>query len=310
MARLLASALWLSALVKAFTVVPLTSSSHANCPFSLRTTSVLVSAQRQICEFDASDFALPTGEWPYTAQDLSRLDNSLDSYFYTTPRFVTHIDDRAIHSLTTFYREEMNDLAASKSNLQNINVLDLCSSWISHLPKDLDVPYGKVIGVGMNQPELQANPQLTDYVVQDLNTSPQLQQFEDESFDVICNVVSVDYLSSPREIFQEIHRILRPGGLALMSFSNRCFPTKAVNMWLQADDIGRMTIVASYFHYTAQWKSIEALDILPEKQQRPKPPALQEVLQNPSKGFAWMSAASAVQRGNTGDPMFVVRAVK
>lgn len=281
------------------------------CPF-LPSTNPLppsqLSAQRLICEFEASDFALSTGEWPYTVQDLGRLDDSNDSSFYDVPRFVTHIDDRAIQSLTNFYREEMAALALRKNG--DIDVLDLCSSWISHLPDDEIVPFGKVVGVGMNQKELEANKQLTDYVVQDLNVNPKLEEFEDGSFDVICNVVSVDYLKNPKEIFEEMHRILRPGGLSLMSFSNRCFPTKAVNMWLQADDIGRMTIVGSYYHYTANWKSIEALDIIPEKMEAPKAPSMKEILQNPAKGFAWMSAAGAVNQQNTGDPMYVVRGVK
>ena len=82
----------------------------------------------------------------------------------------------------------------------------------------------------MNQKELEANKQLNDFVVQDLNENPILSQFEDNSFDVICNVVSVDYLTKPLEIFKEMHRILRPGGISLMSFSNRCFPTKAIAM--------------------------------------------------------------------------------
>jgi len=266
-------------------------------------------AQRKICDFETSDFALPTGEWPYTEQDMGRLDSSKDTYFYDAPRFVTHIDDRAISALTDFYREEMSAMAL-KAN-RDVDVLDLCSSWISHLPEDDIVPFGRVVGVGMNKDELQANKQLTEYFVQDLNENPQLQQFEDNSFDIICNVVSVDYLTKPREIFQEMHRILRPGGLALMSFSNRCFPTKAVQMWLNADDIGRMTIVASYFHYSANWTGgIEALDIIPTRQETPKAPSMKDLLSDPVKGFAWMTAASAVQKQNSGDPMYVVKAMK
>ena len=280
---------------------------HDNSPTSL-------AAQRQICEFEASDFALPTGEWPYTEQDMGRLDASKDTFFYDTPRFVTHIDDRAISALKDFYREEMAALAVKKqqksSGSSDVDVLDLCSSWISHLPEDDIVPFGRVVGVGMNEEELKANEQLTEYFVQDLNDNPQLSQFEDNSFDVICNVVSVDYLVKPREIFQEMHRILRPGGLSLMSFSNRCFPSKAVQMWLNADDIGRMTIVGSYFHYSANWKEIEALDIIPPKLETPKAPGMKEMFSNPAKGFAWMTTASAVSKQNSGDPMYVIKGTK
>lgn len=261
-------------------------------------------ASRSICTFEKSDFALPTGEWPYTDRDLSRLDNSEDNYFYTQPRFVTHIDDRAIESLTAYYKEEFEALTNDKP----LDVLDLCSSWISHLPDD--VKLGRVVGIGMNEQELAANKQLTEWQVQDLNKDPKLSQYDDNSFDVVCNVVSVDYLTKPREIFQEMYRILRPGGVALMSFSNRCFPSKAVSMWLQADDIGRMTIVASYFHYSAPWSSIEALDIKLPPMQLPERPSFGEMFSNPSAGFAWMNTAASVQKANAGDPMFVVKAVK
>jgi len=298
------------------------SSSSASSPFRRRPTTTnarplpqqqqQLLAQRQIAEFDTSDFSLPTGEWPYSDSDFSRIDPSVDTRFYDTPRFVTHIDDRAIGALTAFYTEEMTALAKQNGDKKGgLDVLDLCSSWISHLPQDdKRVPYGNVVGIGMNEEELKANPQLTNYYVQDLNINPKLDQFDDNSFDVICNVVSVDYLTKPREIFQEMHRVLRPDGICLMSFSNRCFPTKAINMWLQQDDIGRMTIVASYFHYSAQWKSIEALDIIPPPVAAPVAPSMGDVFSNPAKGFAWMTAAAAAQKSNSGDPMYVVKAIK
>lgn len=181
---------------------------------SSRSTDNALYYSKSICTFDDNDFAGKTGDWPYTDADLNRLDNSVDTIFYDSPRFVTHIDDVAISALTAFYKEEFTAM-----NKDKLDVLDLCSSWISHLPED--ARYGKVIGVGMNAQELQANKQLTEYFVQDLNTNPDLSQFEDNSFDVVCNVVSVDYLTKPLEIFKEMHRILRPGGVSLMTFSNR-----------------------------------------------------------------------------------------
>lgn len=257
---------------------------------------------KSIVTFDESDFAGKQGDWPYTAADLNRLDNSGDSVFYDQPRFVTHIDDSAISYLTKFYRQEFASLSE-----ESLDVLDLCSSWISHLPED--IKYGNVVGVGMNEKELSANKQLTGFVVQDLNENPSLSQFEDNSFDVICNVVSVDYLTKPLEMFREIYRILRPGGFSLMSFSNRCFPTKAIAMWLQADDIGRITIVGSYYHYSAKWTSIEALDIK-DMLQLPQRPAVGDVMKNPSLLLAWTNAAAVVAKNNQGDPMFVVKGVK
>lgn len=259
-------------------------------------------AAKSICTFDESDFAGKMGDWPYSTADLNRIDNTEDSNFYDAPRFVTHIDDAAISALTKYYQEEFSAL-----NLEKVDILDLCSSWISHLPKEIQ--YGNVVGVGMNEEELKANEQLTEYYVQDMNQKPTLEQFEDNSFDVICNVVSVDYLTKPLEIFQEMHRILRPNGIALMSFSNRCFPTKAIAMWLQADDIGRLTIVGSYYHYAANWDSIEALD-LKDRLEAPKRPSTQEIFANPALGLAWMNAAGEVAKNNAGDPMFVVKGVK
>jgi SAM-dependent methyltransferase len=269
--------------------------------------------QRKIVSFDPDeDFALKSGDWPYTEKDMNRLDSSDDARFYDNPRFVTHIDDRAIASLTAFYQDEFESLLAKEIPEKRLDILDLCSSWISHLPgeHESEVRYGRVAGVGMNREELERNGQLTEYYVQDLNKHSTLSQFKDCSFDVVANVVSVDYLTNPKLVFEEMHRLLRPGGIALVSFSNRCFATKAVALWLQADDIDRLTIVASYFHYAASWSSLEAIDIIPEKQLLPERPSMQEMLSNPSKGFAWMNTASAVQKGNSGDPMFVIRAVK
>ena len=278
------------------------------------TSKTALSYSREICTFDSDDFALPTGEWPYTDADMNRLDNSDDEIFYDEPRFVTHIDDHASMSLTHYYAEEMGNMSRQKKERGldaegKVDVLDLCSSWISHLP-DSGVPFGRVVGIGMNKKELEANKQLTEKYVQNLNVNPSLEQFDDDSFDFVCNVVSVDYLTKTKEIFAETHRILRPGGKCLISFSNRMFPTKAIAMWLQADDIDRLTIVASYFHYAAGWNLIEALDIKIPPGETPARPGLGEMFSNPAKGFAWANTASAIAKVKASDPMFVVKGVK
>eukprot|EP00521_Asterionellopsis_glacialis_P017036 CAMPEP_0195290924 /NCGR_PEP_ID=MMETSP0707-20130614/6591_1 /TAXON_ID=33640 /ORGANISM="Asterionellopsis glacialis, Strain CCMP134" /LENGTH=334 /DNA_ID=CAMNT_0040351107 /DNA_START=68 /DNA_END=1075 /DNA_ORIENTATION=+ len=313
---------WCPTVVVAWT----TSSSSSTTPSTLSrsSSSSLLKASRSICVFDKDDFAMKTGEWPYTLADMGRVDTSNDAYFYNEPRFVTHIDDRAIESLTAYYQDEFTTLvtAAAATN-KDLDILDLCSSWISHLPitttkdnKDnnndshLPFSYGRVVGVGMNEQELQSNSQLTEYHVQDLNQHPCLDQFDNDSFDVVLNVVSVDYLTQPQSIFQEMYRVLRPGGIALVSFSNRCFPTKAIAMWLQADDIERLTIVGSYFHYAAQWTSMEALDIQLPPMETPARPSFGEMFQNPTTGFAWMNTAAAVAKSNAGDPLFVVKGIK
>ena len=258
-------------------------SRHCACRVTTTTTTKSrLALARQICTFEADDFG---DTWPYDASssDLRRMDESDDERFYDQPRFVTHIDDAAIASLTEYYRDEFQRILqqekkkargddGSSGSGDAIDVLDLCSSWISHLPTD--VPLGRVAGVGINEAELAANQQLTEYHVQNLNKKPQLEQFTDNSFDVICNVVSVDYLTKPLEIFREMYRILRPGGVAIVSFSNRMFATKAVNVWLQADDIGRLSIVGSYFYHSAPWSLMEAWDLKPEPQKAPERPSV------------------------------------
>mmetsp|Transcript_13363 Transcript_13363/g.31457 ORF Transcript_13363/g.31457 Transcript_13363/m.31457 type:complete len:352 (+) Transcript_13363:158-1213(+) len=291
---------------------------------------------KSICSFDETDFSGRTS-WPYTAADLNRLDNSNDSSFYDTPRLVTHIDDTAIRSLSDFYEESFEDLADEneEATTTTIDILDLCSSWISHLPvadDDSGFRYGTVVGLGMNQPELDENPQLTGNIVQDLNNNPKLESLEDESFDFVTMTVSIDYLIRPLEVVQEIHRVLKPGGSALISFGDRCFATKAVAMWLQADPIERITIVASYFHYAQydqegnmeggddrndgkddvlfRWKSIDCFDLKDEAQELPTKPSMGELMSNPALGMAWMNAAAAVQKANSADPLFVIKATK
>ena len=117
---------------------------------------------------------------------MARIDESPDFNFYSAPRFVTHIDDGAIAAVTQYYRQVLPPGA---------DVLDLCSSWVSHLPEE--ATFGKVVGLGMNARELEANPRLSEWVQGDLNASPNLP-FDDASFDACLNVVSVDYLTRPR----------------------------------------------------------------------------------------------------------------
>ena len=125
-----------------------------------------------------------------------------------------HIDDAAIAALTKYYSKEIP---------ANSEVLDICSSWISHFPEDL--PLKRAVGLGMNKYELEQNKRLNSFDVVDLNKNPKFP-YPDNSFDVVTNVVSVDYLMKPLEVFREMARVLKPGGKAIMSFSNRCFPTK------------------------------------------------------------------------------------
>lgn len=148
-------------------------------------------------------------EWPYSDIDFARMDESNDAVFYDQPRLVYHIDDPAVSALTKFYAENFKD---------GEDVLDICSSWVSHYP--MDWKGGIVIGMGMNDYELSQNKQLSSYVVKDLNSEP-VFPFDDASFDKVTCCVSVDYLNKPLEVFKEIGRVLRPGGECILSMSNR-----------------------------------------------------------------------------------------
>jgi hypothetical protein len=157
-----------------------------------------------------------------------------DAAFYAEARLVTHIDDGAIAALTEFYRRALPAGGV---------VLDLMSSCVSHLPGD--VAYGEVIGHGMNAEELAANPQLSRWFTHDLNRDPALP-LAAASVDAATICVGVQYLQRPVPVFQDIARVLKPGAPLVVSFSNRCFPTKAVAVWLRLDDRGHAALVEAY----------------------------------------------------------------
>jgi SAM-dependent methyltransferase len=165
------------------------------------------------------------------AEAFRKQDPGDDLDFYAFPRLVTHIDDRAIAALSGYYREVL-----PKGGV----ILDLMSSWVSHLPDD--VPYAEVIGHGMNAQELDANPRLTRWFIQDLNKDPVLP-LADASLDGAMICVAIQYLQRPVEVLAELRRALKPGAPLIVSFSNRCFPTKAVAVWLALDDAGHAQLV-------------------------------------------------------------------
>lgn len=182
---------------------------------------------------------------------FARHDEDDDALFYATPRLVTHIDDQAIAVVTGLYRAYFPPGGA---------ILDLMSSWVSHLPPE--VAYRRVAGLGMNKMELEANPRLTEFVVQDLNRTPALP-FGDAEFDGAGLCVSVQYLTRPVDVFREVGRVLQPGSPLVVTFSNRCFPTKAVAVWQTLDDGGHLALVRSYLAEAGNWAAIEALDRSP-----------------------------------------------
>ena len=186
---------------------------------------------------------------PFPAGAFSREDEDPDAFFYGVPRRVVHIDDGAIAALRELYAELVPPQGV---------VLDLMGSWRSHLP---DAFRGELIGLGLNAAEMQDNPQIRQGVVHDLNRDPVLP-FADEAFDAVVCAVSVQYLTRPIEVFREVHRTLRPGGPFVVSFSNRCFPQKAVGLWLAANDEQHVAIVAEYFRASAdgrvRWSELTA----------------------------------------------------
>lgn len=170
-----------------------------------------------------------TSAWPEGF--FSRQDDRDDADFYAAPRLVTHLDEPAVAAVGALYAE----LGVAG------DVLDLMSSWVSHLverPASLTV-------LGMNAAELAANPMADAVVLQDLNRDPRLP-FADGSFDAVLNCVSVDYLVHPVEVYAEVARVLRPGGVSVCTFSNRCFPSKAIRGWLGTDDQTHCAVVAEY----------------------------------------------------------------
>lgn len=168
----------------------------------------------------------------FPAGFFDRDDPCPDTVFYGPPRLVTHIDDRAVAAVGALYAELGLDG----------DVLDLCSSWVSHFT----APPRRLVGLGMNAAELAANPMLAEHVVRDLNIDPTLP-FPDGSFDDAVCCVSVDYLVEPAAVFREVARVLRPGGRFVVTFSNRCFPTKAIRGWLGTDDEQHLQIVNAFF---------------------------------------------------------------
>ncbi len=168
------------------------------------------------------------------AAAFGKADPSPDAEFYSFPRFVTHIDEGAIAAVTDAYRALLP---------QGGHILDLMSSWVSHLPAE--VSYTCVIGHGMNAQELAANPRLSRWFVQDLNNDPALP-LESASLDAACLCVSVQYLQRPVEVFRDVVRVLRPGAPLIVSFSNRCFPTKATLIWQTLFGPAQQRLVAAF----------------------------------------------------------------
>jgi SAM-dependent methyltransferase len=181
---------------------------------------------------------------------FARIDEEDDEAFYEPARLVYHVDDHAVSLLTGLYREVLPAGGV---------LLDLMSSWVSHLPPDID--YAEVIGHGMNAEELAANKRLSRWFVQNLNGDAKLPLI-DKSIDAAMICVSIQYLQQPAAVLRDVARVLRPGAPLVISFSNRCFWTKAVAVWRGLDDNGHARLVELYLNH-AGFEHIETRRLCP-----------------------------------------------
>ena len=197
----------------------------------------------------------PEGPFPYTKADLTPSDPGRDAGFYSSPRFVTHIDDNAIINVQRYYAEVLP---------RKGRILDFCSSWVSHYPPEVAQAAAQgeveVLGTGMNATELGKNPIFTHWSVQDLNEDPDLRlpggPTKDAQVDASTCVVSIDYLTRPVEVLESIRRQTKQGGKVHLVISNRCFPTKVVGRWLRIDEEERLAMVGDYLWWSG-WRNLE-----------------------------------------------------
>ena len=188
----------------------------------------------------------------YPPEYFQRVDESNDGLFYSFPRLVVHIDQQAIEAVGRLFRDLIP--------VQSV-VLDLMSSWRSHWPQGH--PKSRMVGLGLNADEMADNPDLDEYIIHDLNREPALP-IEDEAFDVVVLTVSAQYLTQPVETFDQVNRVLRTGGVFIVTFSNRMFPTKAVHIWRESTDQGRMELVTSYMESAGNFGEIRSGFVNPD----------------------------------------------
>ena len=211
--------------------------------------------------------AIPTtwdeDDSPLSSSDkssFSRLDSSPDDIFYAEPRFVEHVDEQAVASMTTYISDRLLHSGDS--------VLDLCSSWTSHIKPEMKMQLKRVAGLGMNAKELEANQSLTEWTVLDLNANKNVKlPYEDASFDVILLQLSIDYLIHPLEVMTEASRVLKKDGKIAILYSNRLFLQKAIGLWAGSDDIDHTFTVGSFLQFSnGGFTNIKAEDLSTRKQ--------------------------------------------
>lgn len=183
----------------------------------------------------------------FSPDAFMREDETDDQGFYEKPRLVNHLDDRAIETITALYGDVLKP---------GMDVLDLMSSWRSHVPAGAGLR--SLTGLGMNAAELEANPQLTKAVLHDLNRQPRLP-FEEDAFDAVICTASVEYLIHPEAVFADVARVLRSGGVFAITFSNRWFPPKTIRLWTRLHEFERMGLVLEYFQRSGKFGDLHTL---------------------------------------------------
>ena len=259
----------------------------------MSTSTTAPPSTTNIPKFPTRPYTLRHITFPYTPRDFLRADESPDTGFYSSPRFVTHIDDNAIRLLRSYY-------AASLP--REGRILDLCSSWISHFPPELEeLAKAKkernttdneeteleVIGLGMNAAELKANPILNHDILQNLNYDPIIPPSVAPLAASGC-VVSIDYLTKPLKVLTSLRERTATGGSVHLIISNRCFPTKAVGRWLRVSEQERLQMVGDYLDHSG-WQNIEIVEVSDGR--------------GSAQGFMGMFGGGV-------DPLWAVRAVK
>jgi SAM-dependent methyltransferase len=211
-------------------------------------TGDLLISPKRFRDLDADCGYVNVTDIPFKPHFFERQDESPDPQFYIEPRLVVHIDDYAIAAARATYLDLLPQRAA---------LLDLMSSWRSHMPPELE--WTRLAGLGLNETELRENPQLTDYAVHDLNADPVLP-YGDAEFDGAVVTVSVQYMTNPVEIFRNVGRVLKIGAPFIVTYSNRMFPTKAVRIWMALDDKERAALIGTYFRHAGSFGEVHAQD--------------------------------------------------
>ncbi len=186
---------------------------------------------------------------PMTA--LPHVDEYFDAPSGLEPPRLTHIDDAAIAAITNLYREILPIGGA---------ILDVMSGWVSHLPPEIS--YSRVVGIGSNACELTENPFLDEWRLQDLNHDPRLP-FAAGEFDGATLCVAVQHLTRPGDVIREVGRVLKPGAPLVVTFSDRCRPTRPIGCWCLLDDAGHLCLIARHFADAGNWADVRCLDRTP-----------------------------------------------